>query len=391
MLNQDQSELGGSLVTNGRWSEKEHYLFLLAVKEYGKDWKKIESFVKTRSSTQARSHAQKVLKDELYANLDEEINRLERLYHFSDAIDSEQTKLIFNQTCMLQHSNKIKRRYSKGQSKVDKLRDNKNGYQTSNKSDEFYEIENENNSHEDDNYDDSDYSYPGDLNMKLFRIEKVIKKKSKSGRKRIKLSTNLIGSKPDEMEWRKDSMIVESKASTELSKSPRKDLINTDALIKESLDLPIQKSIMNKIEEKETIPPNNENGWQHKIVENEFPNAEMKRELKIKIWKEYIVQDNDTFIQIEQNEAPQTWKVTNYAKLDDTWFFGDIFNYGITPKIHQEENDYEINNFDKYFNIDFEPNKLKRKMTRDESKLQINNLEETFLMGDRKFPLYYLY
>lgn len=41
-----------------------NYHFLLAVKDHGRDWKKIEQVVKTRSSTQARSHAQKVLKED---------------------------------------------------------------------------------------------------------------------------------------------------------------------------------------------------------------------------------------------------------------------------------------------------------------------------------------
>lgn len=62
----------------------------------------------------------------------------------------------------------------------------------------------------------------------------------------------------------------------------------------------------------------------------------------------------------------------------------------MTSKIHQEE-DYELNNFDKYFDFDFVPNKLKRKMTRDDMRLQINYLEESMLMGDRKFPLFHLY
>ncbi len=44
---------------NGRWSLMEHVRFLEALKLYGKNWKKIEEYVATRSSTQARSHAQK--------------------------------------------------------------------------------------------------------------------------------------------------------------------------------------------------------------------------------------------------------------------------------------------------------------------------------------------
>lgn len=37
----------------------EHVRFLEALKTFGKNWKKVEEFVATRTSTQARSHAQK--------------------------------------------------------------------------------------------------------------------------------------------------------------------------------------------------------------------------------------------------------------------------------------------------------------------------------------------
>ena len=43
----------------GRWTHEEHEKFLHALKMYGKEWKKVQEFVGTRSSTQARSHAQK--------------------------------------------------------------------------------------------------------------------------------------------------------------------------------------------------------------------------------------------------------------------------------------------------------------------------------------------
>lgn len=43
----------------GRWSEDEHQRFLEAHRLYGKDWRKIERHIGTRSAAQARSHAQK--------------------------------------------------------------------------------------------------------------------------------------------------------------------------------------------------------------------------------------------------------------------------------------------------------------------------------------------
>lgn len=43
----------------GRWSEEEHRKFMKGILIYGNDWKKVQNVLQTRSSTQARSHAQK--------------------------------------------------------------------------------------------------------------------------------------------------------------------------------------------------------------------------------------------------------------------------------------------------------------------------------------------
>ena len=49
----------GGKATNGRWTREEHELFLKALNEYGREWKKVAKKIKTRSSAQIRSHAQK--------------------------------------------------------------------------------------------------------------------------------------------------------------------------------------------------------------------------------------------------------------------------------------------------------------------------------------------
>lgn len=50
------SRLGKS---TGRWTHQEHLLFIEGLKIHGKNWKKVESFIGTRTGTQIRSHAQK--------------------------------------------------------------------------------------------------------------------------------------------------------------------------------------------------------------------------------------------------------------------------------------------------------------------------------------------
>jgi len=44
---------------NGRWTKEEHKSFVEAIKVYGKNWKKVEECVGTRTGAQIRSHAQK--------------------------------------------------------------------------------------------------------------------------------------------------------------------------------------------------------------------------------------------------------------------------------------------------------------------------------------------
>lgn len=45
-----------------RWTPEEHRLFLEGIMLYGKDWKKMQPLIKTRTLVQIRTHAQKVFK-----------------------------------------------------------------------------------------------------------------------------------------------------------------------------------------------------------------------------------------------------------------------------------------------------------------------------------------
>ena len=64
-----------SKFNRGRWTEKEHQKFLEAIEIYGNQWKNIQKYVGTRTSTQARSHAQKCMPN----IFNHKINKIDRV------------------------------------------------------------------------------------------------------------------------------------------------------------------------------------------------------------------------------------------------------------------------------------------------------------------------
>ena len=61
---------------HGRWTPEEHDLFLEGLMLYGNEWKSVQGHIKTRSATQARSHAQKFfikLRKDLSSEVDQNI------------------------------------------------------------------------------------------------------------------------------------------------------------------------------------------------------------------------------------------------------------------------------------------------------------------------------
>jgi len=174
-----------SKFVNGRWTEKEHYLFLVAVKEHGRDWKKIEEIVKTRSSTQARSHSQKVLKDDLMDKIDEEIERLGKIYDKS-TIENTTSHNISKSTRnpqLAQGVVKNKRKAKRTCKEIAEKKENEKRLEAEpkpvHKSEDEFAYPNE----VDESEEYSDYSYPDNPNMKLFSIQRVHKRVTKRKRR----------------------------------------------------------------------------------------------------------------------------------------------------------------------------------------------------------------
>ena len=57
--NEKNDKYDKSGVNEGRWSYEEHIKFIEGITQYGKNWKNVQKYVGTRTSAQARSHAQK--------------------------------------------------------------------------------------------------------------------------------------------------------------------------------------------------------------------------------------------------------------------------------------------------------------------------------------------
>jgi SHAQKYF class myb-like DNA-binding protein len=79
----------------GRWQPEEHQRFIEAIMRYGNEWKSVQRHVGTRSSTQARSHAQKffvkIKKTNLLdLNMDLSKNSIKTLHEIANTMNSEE-------------------------------------------------------------------------------------------------------------------------------------------------------------------------------------------------------------------------------------------------------------------------------------------------------------
>ena len=80
--------------TIGRWSRDEHKKFIEAIIKFGNNWKEVQEYVNSRTSTQARSHAQKFF---------EKIKKNDTLKFF-DSLDSDYSENFTNATILQLHN-----------------------------------------------------------------------------------------------------------------------------------------------------------------------------------------------------------------------------------------------------------------------------------------------
>ena len=208
---------------NGRWTEKEHYLFLIAVKEHGKDWKKIEEIVKTRSSTQARSHSQKVLKDDQMKYIDSEIERLAKIYDETasgNAPSHQVSKPTRNP--QLGRGGVKNKRMAKRANKESNVGARKQKAKLSTPSSEDLDEEFADPTAVQEYEEYSEYSYPETSNMKLFTIQRI--KRKRVPKRRRKVRTEPIPAQPakEPENIRKDSVATSASSMTMTTLSPAK-------------------------------------------------------------------------------------------------------------------------------------------------------------------------
>ena len=148
LKNPEKSEkMNNNVIFNtGRWSEEEHKKFIEGILEFGNEWKNVQNVIKTRSSTQARSHAQKFFL-KIKKNLD--INNSNRDKNYSlKKIFEILTGEIKNKNLNVEQKEKIKNFILKINNNFE---ENNNKIKNNNNNNKFNTIINNNNLNENEN------------------------------------------------------------------------------------------------------------------------------------------------------------------------------------------------------------------------------------------------
>lgn len=81
-----------------KWSKLENLLFLEGVLKFGNNWKKIQENIRTRTTTQARSHAQKIflkIKSKNIVEIDNHVNTIQEFLKMINKFPPEEFQAIY--------------------------------------------------------------------------------------------------------------------------------------------------------------------------------------------------------------------------------------------------------------------------------------------------------
>ena len=113
---------------NGRWAKNEHLRFLAGCLKYGNNWKKVETYVRTRTSTQIRSHAQKYLK------------KLEKKYYSKGSTQNTNQSPNDSYTEEITNNNNLLKNKENQNNNEDKKQENSNNQETNNNNHETMQL-----------------------------------------------------------------------------------------------------------------------------------------------------------------------------------------------------------------------------------------------------------
>lgn len=130
---------------NGRWGRKEHLMFLGGCLQYGNNWKKVEAYVKTRTSTQIRSHAQKFLKKlekKYYSNGFVNNQNISSYDSISEELNNNNTSTQ-NKDTQNKPENKKEENIKNNENENNPEENNKNTDNNNNKNNQIFSLKNE--------------------------------------------------------------------------------------------------------------------------------------------------------------------------------------------------------------------------------------------------------
>ena len=129
-LKENENTDSNNEYNSGRWTNEEHQKFIEGILKYGNEWKKVQSIIKTRSSTQARSHAQKFflrMKKEISPTILSDSNQLLEYIINTSNISSNNTNLTQEQKDRLFSVIRSNLKSDDNQNKVNNNQYNKEG------------------------------------------------------------------------------------------------------------------------------------------------------------------------------------------------------------------------------------------------------------------------